>query len=49
MPSPQIPASLGHAYRTPQAVAAFWLAMANVAIVCGRLVRRAWTCHRWHS
>jgi transposase len=25
-------------------VVAFWLALANAAIVCGRLVRRAWTC-----
>ena len=25
----------------------FWLALANAAIVCGRLVRRAWTCYRW--
>jgi hypothetical protein len=28
-------------------VVAFWLALANAVIVCGRLVRRAWTCHRW--
>jgi hypothetical protein len=28
-------------------VVEFWLALANAAIVCGRLVRRAWTCHRW--
>jgi transposase/uncharacterized protein affecting Mg2+/Co2+ transport len=28
-------------------VVAFWLALANAAIVCGRLVRRAWTCYRW--
>jgi hypothetical protein len=28
-------------------VVAFWLVMANAAIVCGRLVRRAWTCYRW--
>jgi len=25
----------------------FWLALAGAAIVCGRLVRRAWTCYRW--
>jgi hypothetical protein len=25
---------------------AFWLALASAAIVCGRLVRRAWTCYR---
>jgi transposase len=30
-------------------VVAFWLAMAVAAIVCGRLVRRAWTCYRWDS
>jgi transposase len=28
-------------------VVEFWLALANAAIVCGRLVRRAWTCYRW--
>jgi transposase len=28
-------------------VVQFWLALANAAIVCGRLVRRAWTCYRW--
>jgi transposase len=28
-------------------VVAFWLALVNAAIVCGRLVRRAWTCYRW--
>lgn len=28
-------------------VVAFWLALANAAIVCGRLVRRAWSCYRW--
>ena len=27
----------------------FWLALAGAAIVCGRLVRRAWTCYRWDS
>jgi hypothetical protein len=25
----------------------FWLALAAAAIVCGRLVRRAWTSYRW--
>jgi hypothetical protein len=30
-------------------VVEFWLALANAAIVCGRLVRRAWTCHRWQG
>jgi transposase len=30
-------------------VVAFWLALANAAIVCGRLVRRAWTCYRWED
>jgi hypothetical protein len=30
-------------------VVEFWLALANAAIVCGRLVRRAWTCYRWHG
>jgi hypothetical protein len=28
-------------------VVEFWLALANAAIVCGRLVGRAWTCYRW--
>jgi hypothetical protein len=28
-------------------VVEFWLALANAAIVCGRLVRRAWTYYRW--
>jgi transposase len=28
-------------------VVEFWLALANAAIVCGRLVRRAWTHYRW--
>jgi hypothetical protein len=28
-------------------VVEFWLALAIAAIVCGRLVRRAWTCYRW--
>jgi transposase len=30
-------------------VVEFWLALANAAIVCGRLVRRAWTCYRWEG
>jgi len=30
-------------------VMAFWLALANAAIVCGRLLRRAWTCYRWEG
>jgi transposase len=30
-------------------VVEFWLALANAVIVCGRLVRRAWTCYRWDS
>jgi transposase len=30
-------------------VVAFWLALANAASVCGRLVRRVWTCHRWEG
>ena len=30
-------------------VVQFWLALANAAIVCGRLVRRAWSCYRWDS
>jgi hypothetical protein len=30
-------------------VVAFWLALANAAIVCGRLVRRTWTCYRWEG
>jgi hypothetical protein len=28
-------------------VVAFWLALASAALVCGRLLRRAWTCYRW--
>jgi hypothetical protein len=28
-------------------VVQFWLALANAAIVCGRLLRRAWTHYRW--
>jgi transposase len=32
-----------------QMVVEFWLAIANAAIVCGRLVRRAWTCYRWDN
>jgi hypothetical protein len=28
-------------------VVEFWLALANAAIVCGRLIRRAWTHYRW--
>jgi transposase len=28
-------------------VVEFWLALAGAAIVCGRIVRRAWTCYRW--
>ena len=30
-------------------VVAFWLALASAVIVCGRLVRRAWTHYRWDS
>jgi hypothetical protein len=30
-------------------VVEFWLALASAAIVCSRLVRRAWTCYRWDS
>jgi transposase len=30
-------------------VVEFWLALASAAIVCGRLVRRAWTCYRWQG
>jgi transposase len=30
-------------------VVAFWLALVSAVIVCGRLVRRAWTCYRWDS
>jgi transposase len=30
-------------------VVEFWLALANAAIVCGRLLRRAWTCYRWED
>jgi hypothetical protein len=30
-------------------VVAFWLALANAAIVLGRLVRRVWACYRWDA
>jgi transposase len=30
-------------------VVAFWLALASAVIVCGRLVRRAWTHYRWQG
>jgi len=30
-------------------VVAFWLALVSAVIVCGRLVRLAWTCYRWDS
>jgi transposase len=30
-----------------QLVVEFWLALASAVIVCGRLVRRAWTHYRW--
>ena len=30
-------------------VVEFWLALAAAAIVCGRLLRRAWTAYRWEG
>jgi hypothetical protein len=30
-------------------VVEFWLALAAAAIVCGRLLRRAWSCYRWEG
>jgi transposase len=30
-------------------VVEFWLALASAVIVCGRLLRRAWTCYRWQD
>jgi transposase len=30
-------------------VVEFWLALADAAIVCGRLVRRAWVSYRWEG
>jgi len=27
-------------------VVEFWLALVNAVIVCGRLLRRAWSCYR---
>jgi transposase len=30
-------------------VVAFWLALVSAIIVCGRLLRRAWTCYRWQD
>jgi transposase len=30
-------------------VVAFWLALASAAIICGRLLRRAWTHYRWQG
>jgi hypothetical protein len=45
---------LGHQYgklrwctERRQLVVEFWLALASAAIVCGRLVRRAWAHYRW--
>jgi TetR/AcrR family transcriptional regulator, regulator of autoinduction and epiphytic fitness len=32
-----------------RAVVEFWLALASAVIVCGRLVRRAWTHDRWDA
>jgi transposase len=28
-------------------VVEFWLALVNAVIICGRLLRRAWSCYRW--
>jgi transposase len=30
-------------------VVQFWLALVSAAIVCGRLLRRAWSCYRWEG
>jgi Transposase DDE domain len=30
-------------------VVEFWLALAGAAIICGRLVRRAWVSYRWEG
>jgi hypothetical protein len=30
-------------------VVEFWLALASAAIICGRLLRRAWTHYRWEG
>jgi transposase len=30
-------------------VVEFWLALVNAVIVCGRLIRHAWSCYRWDS
>jgi transposase len=30
-------------------VVQFWLALASAAIICGRLLRRAWTHYRWND
>jgi hypothetical protein len=38
-------AALVHERR--RVVVEFWLALATAAMVCGRLLRRAWTSHRW--
>jgi hypothetical protein len=40
-----VAAALAHERR--RLVVEFWLALASAAIVCGRLVCRAWTCYRW--
>ena len=32
-----------------QRVVVFWLGLALAVIVCGRLVRHAWTCYRWEG
>jgi hypothetical protein len=30
-------------------VVEFWLALVSAVIVCGRLLRRAWTHYRWQA
>jgi hypothetical protein len=30
-------------------VVEFWLALASVVLICGRLLRRAWVCYRWQD
>jgi hypothetical protein len=38
---------LGWCTERRRLVVEFWLALASAVIVCGRLVRRAWTHYRW--
>ena len=39
----------GRCTQRRRVVVEFWLALAAAAIVCGRLLRRAWSCYRWEG